>query len=106
MQQRIWPRLGAVSGVLYVVLLMGSTSTGSDAQIVIALELIAILLFLPFLGYLTASCAGPRERAPGSRRPPSAPVSSTSRSNSLASLRALLLARKDLIPSFIRPWRR
>ena len=52
MQQRIWPRLGALSGVLYVVLLMGSTSTGSDAQIVIALELIAILLFLPFLGYL------------------------------------------------------
>jgi hypothetical protein len=38
--------------VLYVVLLMGSTSTGSDAQIIIALELIAILLFLPFLGYL------------------------------------------------------
>ncbi len=52
MQGRIWPRLGALSGVLYVVLLMGSTSTGSDAQIVIALELIAILLFLPFLGYL------------------------------------------------------
>ena len=52
MQGRIWPWLGAVSGVLYVVLLMGSTSTGSDARIVIALELIAILLFLPFLGYL------------------------------------------------------
>jgi hypothetical protein len=52
MQGRIWPRLGAFSGVLYVVLLMGSTSTGSDAQIVIVLELIAILLFLPFLGYL------------------------------------------------------
>jgi hypothetical protein len=52
MQGRIWPRLGAVSGVLYVVLLMGSTSTGSDAQIVIVLELIAILLFIPFLGYL------------------------------------------------------
>ncbi len=52
MQGRIWPRLGALSGVLYVVLLMGSTSTGSDAQIVIVLELIAILLFLPFLGYL------------------------------------------------------
>jgi hypothetical protein len=52
MQGRIWPRLGAVSGVLYVVLLMGSTSTGSDSQIVIVLELIAILLFLPFLGYL------------------------------------------------------
>ena len=52
MQGRIWPRLGVVSGVLYVVLLMGSTSTGSDTQIVIVLELIAILLFLPFLGYL------------------------------------------------------
>ena len=52
MQGRIWPRLGAFSGVLFVVLLMGSTSTGSDAQIIIVLELIAILLFLPFLGYL------------------------------------------------------
>ena len=52
MQARIWPRLGAVSGVLYVALLMGSTSTGTDTQIVIVLELIAILLFLPFLGYL------------------------------------------------------
>ena len=52
MQGRIWPRLGALCGVLYVVLLMGSTSTGSDAQIIIVLELIAILLFLPFLGYL------------------------------------------------------
>jgi hypothetical protein len=52
MRGRIWPRLGAVSGVLYVVLLMGSTSTGGDARIVIVLELIAILLFMPFLGYL------------------------------------------------------
>ena len=52
MPGRIWPRLGAMSGLLYVVLLMGSTSTGSDSQIVIVLELIAILLFLPFLGYL------------------------------------------------------
>ncbi len=52
MQGWIWPRLGAISGLLYVVVLMGSTSSGSDAQIVIVLELIAILLFLPFLGYL------------------------------------------------------
>ena len=52
MQGRIWPRLGALSGVLFVVLLMGSTSTGSDTQIVIVLELIAVLLFLPLLGYL------------------------------------------------------
>jgi hypothetical protein len=52
MQGRIWPRLGALSGVLFVVLLMGSTSTGSDAQIVIVLELLGLLLFIPFLGYL------------------------------------------------------
>jgi hypothetical protein len=52
MQERIWPRLGALNGVLYVVLLMGSTSTGSDAQIVIVLELVGLLLFIPFLGYL------------------------------------------------------
>jgi hypothetical protein len=52
MRGRIWPRLGALSGALYVALLMGSTSTGSDSRVVIFLELIAILLFLPFLGYL------------------------------------------------------
>ena len=52
MQGRIWARLGAISGVLFVALLLGPSSTGSDAEIVIVLELIAILLFLPFLGYL------------------------------------------------------
>ncbi len=52
MQGQIWPRLGAVSGLLYVVLLFGFTSIGSDAQYVITVELIAMLLFLPFLGYL------------------------------------------------------
>jgi hypothetical protein len=52
MQERIWPRLGAVSGVLYVVLLFGPSSTGSDAQIIVVLELIGLLLFIPFLGYL------------------------------------------------------
>lgn len=52
MQGQIWPRLGAVSGLLYVVLLFGFTSIGSDAQYVITVELIVMLLFLPFLGYL------------------------------------------------------
>ena len=52
MQGRIWPRLGAVSGVLYVVLLFGPSSTGSDAQIIVVLELIGMLCFIPFLGYL------------------------------------------------------
>ncbi len=52
MQGRIWPRLGAISGLLYVVLLFGPSSTGSDAQIIIVLELIGMLFFIPFLGYL------------------------------------------------------
>lgn len=52
MQGRIWPRLGAISGLLYVVLLFGPSSTGSDAQIIVVLELIAMLCFIPFLGYL------------------------------------------------------
>ena len=52
MQGRIWPRLGAISGVLFVVLLFGPSSTGSDARIVVVLELIAMLFFIPFLGYL------------------------------------------------------
>lgn len=52
MQERILPRLGAASGALFVVLLFGLSSVGSDSMIVIALELIGLLLFIPFLGYL------------------------------------------------------
>ena len=52
MQGRIWPRLGAISGLLYVVLLFGPSSIGSDAPIIVVLELIGMLFFLPFLGYL------------------------------------------------------
>ncbi len=52
MQEQVWPRLGAISGVLYVVLLFGPASTGSDARIVVVLELIGMLFFIPFLGYL------------------------------------------------------
>jgi hypothetical protein len=52
MQERILPRLGAVSGVLFVALLFGPSSSGSDSQIVVALELLGLLFFIPFLGYL------------------------------------------------------
>ncbi len=52
MQGRIWPRLGALSGILFVVLLFGPSSTGSDARIVVVLELIGLLCFIPFLGYV------------------------------------------------------
>ena len=63
MNERILPRLGAVSGALFVVLLFGPSSSGSDATIVIVLELIGLLLFIPFLGYLCSvlrEAEGPR----------------------------------------------
>jgi hypothetical protein len=52
MYERILPRLGAASGALFVVLLFGPSSSGSDSVIVLVLELIGLLLFIPFLGYL------------------------------------------------------
>jgi hypothetical protein len=52
MNKRILPRLGAASGALFVVLLFGPSSSGSDSTIVLVLELLGLLLFIPFLGYL------------------------------------------------------
>src|SRR5687768_16975487 len=52
MQEQILPRLGAASGAVSVALIFGLATTGSDASNVIAGELIGLLLFIPFLGYL------------------------------------------------------
>ena len=52
MYERIMPRLGAASGALFVVLLFGPSSSGSDSPVVLVLELLGLLLFIPFLGYL------------------------------------------------------
>ncbi len=52
MKEQILPRLGAASGAVAVVLIFGLATTGSDASNVIAGELIGLLLFIPFLGYL------------------------------------------------------
>jgi hypothetical protein len=52
MYDRILPRLGAISGALFVLLLFGPSSSGSDSTIVLVLELIGFLFFIPFLGYL------------------------------------------------------
>ena len=63
MYERIMPRLGASTGALFVVLLFGPSSSGSDATIVLVLELIGLLLFIPFLGYLWSvlrEAEGPR----------------------------------------------
>jgi hypothetical protein len=63
MSERILPRLGAATGALFVVLLFGPSSSGSASTIVIVLELLGLLLFIPFLGYLCSilrEAEGPR----------------------------------------------
>jgi hypothetical protein len=52
MTTRLGSRLGAASGIAYVVALMGAGSTGSDSTAALAVELVAMLLFFPFLAYL------------------------------------------------------
>jgi hypothetical protein len=52
MTTRIGSRLGAASGIAYVVALMGAGSTGSDSTAALAVELVPMLLFFPFLAYL------------------------------------------------------
>lgn len=50
MSKRIWPQLGAVSGILYVALLFGPSLVGGD--VAVRVELVGILFLIPFLAYL------------------------------------------------------
>src|SRR5438034_1299699 len=59
MSDRILARLGAASGIPYVLLLFGGSLFGGDTGR--RVELVGMLLFLPFLGYL----AGVLRRAEG-----------------------------------------
>jgi hypothetical protein len=52
MTARLGSRLGAASGIAYVVALMGAGSSGSDSTAALAVELVPMLLFFPFLAYL------------------------------------------------------
>ena len=53
MSNNLWQRLGAASGIVYVVLLIGGNSIGGpDIQIVFFMEILAFLFFLFFLGNL------------------------------------------------------
>jgi hypothetical protein len=45
-------RLGAATGIAYVVALMGASSIRSDSTAALAAELVPMLLFFPFLAYL------------------------------------------------------
>jgi hypothetical protein len=49
---QIGSRLGAASGIAYVVGLMAASSSASDNTAGLALELVPMLLFFPFLAYL------------------------------------------------------
>jgi hypothetical protein len=49
---RTGARLGAASGIAYVVALMGASSAGDDSTAALAAELVPMLLFFPFLAYL------------------------------------------------------
>lgn len=54
MERRILPRLGAVPGILYVVLILVGNSVyeSGNETVGLPMELIGMLLFIPFLGYL------------------------------------------------------
>jgi hypothetical protein len=54
MERRILPRLGAVCGILYVVLILAGNSVYESASetVGLSMELVGMLLFVPFLGYL------------------------------------------------------
>src|ERR687897_1505299 len=50
MSKRIWPQLGAVSGILYFALLFGPSLVGGE--VAGRIELVGILFLIPFLAYL------------------------------------------------------
>lgn len=50
MSKRIWPQLGAASGILYVALLFAPSLVGDD--VAMRIELVGILFLIPFLAYL------------------------------------------------------
>ena len=53
MSNYLWQRLGAASGIVYVVLLLGGPSIGGpNIQIAFLMEILAFLFFLFFLGNL------------------------------------------------------
>ncbi|MGH8893736.1 MAG: hypothetical protein ACRDWY_10615, partial [Actinomycetes bacterium] len=53
MSDQIWPRLGAATGAVYVLALMGGPSLG-QGTVVVAAELVALTLFVAFAAYLTS----------------------------------------------------
>lgn len=46
MQEQIWPRIGAISGLLYVVLLFGGPSIPVGEEVRVVVEMAGLLLFM------------------------------------------------------------
>ncbi|MGH8970397.1 MAG: hypothetical protein ACRDV1_10665 [Actinomycetes bacterium] len=53
MSDQIWPRLGAATGAVYVLALMGGPSLG-QGTVVVAAEFVALTLFVAFAAYVTS----------------------------------------------------
>ena len=54
MDKRLWTRLGAASGMLYVALILSGDSALVNDGVGLVVELFGLILFVPFLGYLFA----------------------------------------------------
>ncbi len=54
MDKRMWPRLGAASGMLFIVLILSGDSALVNDDVGLVMELFGLIFFVPFLGYLFA----------------------------------------------------
>ncbi len=52
MDKRMWPRLGAASGMLFVALILSGDSVLVSDGVGFVMELFGLIFFVPFLGYL------------------------------------------------------
>jgi hypothetical protein len=92
MSERIWPRLGAASGLLYVAVLAGGSLFGGDTGK--RVELVALLFFLPFVAYL-CSVLRRAEGAPGWLSTTALAAGLVSITVKFASAAPLLVARNE-----------
>ena len=68
-------RLGAMSGIAYVLGILSLDSLKRDGDIVLGAEVMALLLFVPFLAYLCGRLRVPMHPTAGSWSPRCAPGS-------------------------------
>ncbi len=54
MDKRMWPRLGAASGILFIALILTGDSDLVSDDVGLVIELFGLIFFVPFLGYLFA----------------------------------------------------